>query len=223
MSSELLYEILINGIYSRLDEISNIISQVNSYDFFLNCDLKCSMDKVEESQKIYIKRIEFRHNQVNNYDVTFRFMHSSLSLIFKDSSLRKAFDQAVTELGYERLIPQESKTASKPTIPISSIIRPLTGMPISMARATSDDIGSRIFGGKTVREIINTANEMILDHAMKNQYEYIMCIPGISYKANELMEILKSIYPGYNITVMCNVPADGTEVTTKITFDWSNS
>jgi hypothetical protein len=228
MSSELLHEILINGIYSRLDKISNIISQQgNRSEFFLNCDLECSRDKVEEPPELHVKRIEFRHNRVNNdYDVVFRLMHSSVTLIFMDSSLRKAFDQAVTEFRYgkfKHLIPQESKTASKPTIPISSIIRPLTGMPISMARATSDDIGSRIFGGKTVREIINTANEMILDHAMKNQYEYIMCIPDISYKANELMEILKPIYPGYNITVMCNIPADGTEAKTKITFDWSNS
>jgi len=119
MSSELLYEILINGIYSRLDEISNIISQQgNRSDFFLNCDLESSMDKVEESQKLYIKRIEFRHNRVNNdYDVAFRFMHGSLSLIYMDSSLRKAFDQAVTDFGYKYLIPQTRSEVIQETNP----------------------------------------------------------------------------------------------------------
>lgn len=109
MSSELLHEILINGLYSRLEAIDRIISrQGNLHTLVLDCELKCSMSGLEEPREIHVKKIMFKYVPgAGVYKLIFDLMHGEI-LLYNEDSIRKAFDKAITDFGFgkfKHLIP----------------------------------------------------------------------------------------------------------------------
>src|SRR3984957_17722718 len=113
MSSELLHEILINGLYSRLEAIDRIISREgNLHTLILDCELKCSMRTNEDPYEIHVKKIIFKYVPgAGAYKLIFDLMHGEI-LLYNEDSMRKAFDKAITDFGFGKF-----KYLIPPTIP----------------------------------------------------------------------------------------------------------
>src|ERR1700753_3351204 len=103
MGSELLHEILINGIYSRLNEIKAIITpRRNLHTFVLDCELSYSISGLESPREIHVKQIICSYQpEIPCYTVIFKLMHDD-QLEFTESTLESAFDKVVTEFGWGR-------------------------------------------------------------------------------------------------------------------------
>jgi hypothetical protein len=103
MGSEILHEILINGIYSRLDQIKGIITpSMNLHTFTLDCELQYSMSPLEDPREIHVKQIVFAFvPEVPCYTVIFKLMHND-KLKFTENTLELAFDKAISAFGWGR-------------------------------------------------------------------------------------------------------------------------